>query len=309
MMCRECEENLPLLLYGELPADPQAACEAHLAECGECRAASERLGRLHAVLGQRHSPEPSPIFMAECRQALDEALDRERTGWRGLIREWIGPMQLRPGSGLALAGALLVLGFGLGWTLRIRAPRIPEPAVPTSAASLAGLDLDNMHIRGISRVAPDPKTGEVHITLDAERRLTLEGSLDDPRIQQVLVYAIKSYDNPGIRRDTVDALRTRCDNPSIRQALLYAMRHDPNLGVRLGALDAVQGLGWGADVQQAFLDAVVHEQNPSVRVAAVDVLARHADQAVLPTLEQLAATDSNRYVRLRCASAMRKLGR
>ena len=39
--------------------------------------------------------------------------------------------------------------------------------------------------------------------MDAERRMTLEGSLDNPQIQRVLVYAVKSYDNPGIRRLSV----------------------------------------------------------------------------------------------------------
>src|SRR5207245_2301513 len=81
--------------------------------------------------------------------------------------------------------------------------------------------------------APDPKTGDVRITLNAERRVTLEGSLDDPQIQQLLVGAVKGYENAGIRRDTLDVLRARSDNPSVRAALLYVMRHDANPGVRL----------------------------------------------------------------------------
>ena len=38
MNCQKLEENLPLLLYGELSAWEQAACDEHLAGCANCRA-------------------------------------------------------------------------------------------------------------------------------------------------------------------------------------------------------------------------------------------------------------------------------
>ena len=178
-------------------------------------------------------------------------------------------------------------------------------------AGVAGPDLENMRISGISRVAPDPQTGGVKITMDAERRVTLEGSLDDPKIQQVLVYAVKNYDNPGIRRDTLDALRSHADNPNIRQALIYAMRHDPNAGVRLEALGAVCNMKPSDDVQRALLDALEHDTNPGVRVAAVDALIDRTDKdgcdaSTAQALQHLASTDSNPYVRLKCANAVMK---
>jgi HEAT repeat protein len=179
---------------------------------------------------------------------------------------------------------------------------------------VANPDLENMRISGISRVVPDPQTGGVKITMDAERRVTLEGSLDDPKIQQVLVYAVKSYDNPGIRRDTLDALRSHADNPNIRQALIYAMRRDPNAGVRLEALEAVCSMKSSSDVHTALLEALEHDANPGVRVAAVDALIDHTEKegCDVPTaraLKHLAATDGNAYVRLKCSSAMMKLGK
>lgn len=309
MNCREFEENATLFLYKELPPEQQAACEVHLAACAQCHAAWDELGRLHGVLGQRPRSEPSPELLAECRMALEEALDREQLGWHGVVREWLSALHFRPVPGLAAALTLVVFGFGLGWTLRPRAGRLPSGSPPVTSASLPGADFENMRISGISRVAPDPKTGNIRVTMDAERRVTLEGSLDDPRIQQVLVYAVRSYDNPGIRRDTLDALRARSNNPKIRHALLDTMRRDANAGIRLEALDAVRGLDWNSDLQQTFLEALQHDTNPGMRVAAIDVLASHADETVLPVLARIAASDSNQYVRLKCASAMRNLAR
>jgi hypothetical protein len=319
MKCQEFEENLLLLLYGELSTQEQAACEEHLAACQNCRAAREKMEQFHQVLAQRRRLEPSPALLAESRQALDEALEKEQHGWRALWRDGLPTLRLQPASRVALAMTLLLGGFGLGWMLRTRAggltPSLPaetgSPAV--NSAGLANSELENMRISDISRVASDPKTGGVRITMDAERRVTLEGSLDDPQIQQVLVYAIKSYDNPGIRRDTLDALRSRTDNPQIRQALLYAMQHDPNAGVRLEALEAVRNMPFGDDVHTALLEALEHDTNPGVRVAAVDALTDHSEKAgydlhTAHALEQLANTDRNPYVRLKCANAAWRLG-
>jgi hypothetical protein len=317
MNCKEFEENLTLYLYGDLPPDQREACESHLAGCANCQAAREEVRSLHDLLAQRPRLEPSPDLLVECRQAFEEALDREQLGWHGLIREWLPFLQLPPRRAaprIAFALSLVVFSFGLGWTLRPRAAAVilSKPGGMTSS-SLAGADFENMRINDISGVTPDPKTGDVRITMDAQRRVTLEGSLDDPHIQQLLVYAVKSYDNAGIRRDTLDALRARTNSPNVRAALLYTMEHDSNVGNRLAALDAVRGMEGGGDLQQSLIEVLEHDRNMGVRVESVDVLVDHVekegrDEAILSALERLATNDSNRYVRLKCASALRKLG-
>jgi hypothetical protein len=314
MKCWEFEENLPLFLYEELSAEERAACEAHLAGCARCRATREKTERLHRVLADRPRREPTAALLAESRHALEDVLDREQHGWRALLQNRLPVLRLQPASSFALGVTLVLGGFGLGWALRPHAEVLTSSPAGVNTATVTNPDLENMRISGISHIAPDPKTGAVRITLDAERRVTLEGSLDDPQIQQVLVYAVKSYDNPGIRLDTLDALRSRLNNPNIRQALLYAVRHDPNAGVRLEALEAVRGMESGDDVNRALLDALEHDTNPGVRVAAVDALIDHEekegrDAVIQHALDELATTDRNPYVRLKCANAMMRLGK
>ena len=306
MECKDLQKRLLAYLYEELPSEERTVCDAHLAQCTRCQSELESTRRLHHLLSERSAEEPSPALLVECREALSSALDREPAPGSLLarLRAWVSPLRPMPAFSAAGALTLLLFGFGLGWELRARA-RPAQPGSSNIAASSFGLE--NFRINGISRVAPDPQTGEVRITLDAERRVTLQGSLDDPRIQQVLVYAVKSYDNAGIRRDTLDALRPRASNPNFRQALLYAMRQDRNPGVRLEALDAVRGLEWDADTRRAFLDLLEHDANPGLRIAAIDELVKHADQEVLAALGQLAAKDSSRFVRLKCATAVRDI--
>jgi predicted anti-sigma-YlaC factor YlaD len=75
MNCQELEQNLPLLLYGELSTWERAACEEHLAGCASCRAAREEMERLHTVLAKRPQIEVSAGLLAEARMELDEALE------------------------------------------------------------------------------------------------------------------------------------------------------------------------------------------------------------------------------------------
>jgi HEAT repeats/Putative zinc-finger len=312
MDCKEFEENLTLYSYGELPKDDRAAADAHLGTCSGCRGRLDETRRMHELLNARSSVEPSPELLAQCRMALEDALDRElaSVSWKKLFSElWTG-LSVFPLTRASAILALLLLGFGLGWTLRPHAMGSLAGGGATGANQASALepDMSNMRINAITQVTPSSSAdGQVSITLDAERRMTLQGSLDDPRIRQVLVDAVKSYSNAGIRRDSLDALQGGGAHPSVRGALLYAIQNDSNSGVRLEALKAVRTMEWAPDVQQAVLRALAPENNPGVRVAAIDTLVDHADDSTLPVLERMAATDSNRYVRLKSLSAIRKI--
>jgi HEAT repeat protein len=64
---------------------------------------------------------------------------------------------------------------------------------------------------------------------------------------------------------------------------------------------------WSPEIRHALVNSMDHEKNQGVRVAAIDVLSDHADEETLPALQRLANDDSNRYVRMKSVSAIRKL--
>lgn len=310
MDCKYVEENVSLYIYQELPVAEQHAVEEHASVCERCRKTVEESRRLHALLSRREAAEVPPELLVRSRLKLEEALDAEQLGWRRLMADWF---PLLPGARPSRAAAVVVLvmlGFGLGWILRPRAARTPstQSSSPQHVSS-AGLDLGR--ISSISQVLPDPQTGQVRITLNADRHVTLEGSLDDPRIRQILVEAVKSYNNPGIRLDTLNALKPGSNNPSVQDALLYAFQQDPNAGVRLQALKYVREMNWSDKVQKALVDAAREDKNPGVRVASIDALVSHAvsqrDTAVAPILEKFAEHDTNNYVRLKALAAVHEL--
>jgi hypothetical protein len=309
MKCNDLEKTSPLYLYGELSGEERAAFEAHLAACEACRARHEEATRVHHLLVECPGPEPAPDLLVRCRQSLDEALDREQLGWRNLLRGWLWSSSALPATRALAVLTLVVFGFGLGWTLRPHVNALPV-AGGGQSSTLETIDLGR--IRNISSVAPDPQSGGVRIQLDAERRVTLQGSMDDPRIRQVLVDTVKSYDNPGIRRDTLDALRMQTQDPSVRDALEFALIHDTNAGNRLEALRLMQHTECGANTHQCLLNVVEKDPNVGVRAQAIDTLIQHLeeegqDEAVLAAFEKLAAGDQNPVVRMRCAAALRTL--
>ncbi len=307
MNCKQVDEKLSLYLYDELSAEERAGMEAHLAGCATCREEAAELERLRLVLDERPLRQPAPDLLVHCRSDLEEALDREDAGWRALVRGWFGQAPGQPAMRFASALAILVLGFSMGWTMQQRTGA-PEPAT-NQAGPWVGSDLADMRINGITEVSPDPRTGEVSVTLNAERQVTLEGSLDDPHIQQILLYAVKSYDNPGIRHETLEALSGRSSNPSVREALLHAARHDPNPGVRLEALEALRSSSDQPEVRAALFEVLKKDDNPGVRVATIDMLLEHAEEEDVPTLRELAREHQNPYVRLKCAKALRERAR
>src|SRR5262249_50547044 len=135
--------------------------------------------------------------------------------WRA-IWSWWRPIAAVCGVTLAFLG---------GWWIRGPQSGGGRPGTPNEAS-----------IANISAVNLDPTQGRVQISYDEVRQRTLNGNVHDPRIQQLLVYAAKSYANPGVRLDTVDILKERAADREIRNTLLYLVAHDQNDGVRLKAL-------------------------------------------------------------------------
>jgi hypothetical protein len=318
--CQDLNQNLALYDYGELRGDERAALEEHLAGCEHCRTLLEQSRSLSDLLSryQAEPREPLPSLLVEYRQRLEVGIDREQTGWRALLRAWLPPAAAAHPARAMTAVTLVALGFSFGWLLRPRVQATitstpgPEAVTNVSPAQVAGGDLGSARINSISQVAPDPETGDVKITLNAEKRVTMEGSLDNPNIRQVMLYALKSYDNPGIRLDTLTALRKGGVDPTVRDALLYALEHDPNAGVRLQALRTVGSATWNGDIAHGFLQAAEKDENLGVREAAIDSLVSHVSSQdgddLIPALQHLASEDSDRYVRIKALAALHQMG-
>ncbi len=82
--------------------------------------------------------------------------------------------------------------------------------------------------------------GAVRIGYDEVRQRSAEGRIDDRGIQELLLAAAASPDDPGLRVDSVEVLKSRVEREDVRGALIRALEADTNEGVRLKALEALK---------------------------------------------------------------------
>ncbi len=302
--CEEIQSRIAWYLYDELDAGERNLLEDHVESCQACAAELEREKAFLARLGDRGTFEPSAALLAECRHDLMRSIyraDRLRRQsaaarqdpmralvevWRA-IWSWWRPMAVACGVAMAFLG---------GWWIRGTQSAAGRPANPNETS-----------IANISAVNLDPRQGRVQISYDEVRQRTLNGNVQDPRIQQLLVYAAKSYANPGVRLDTVDILKERAGDREIRNTLLYLVGNDQNDGVRLKALDGLKQYARDPEVRQALITVLTKDDNPGMRVQVIDLLTASQDRSLVGILQGVAQKEENNYVRMRCQNALREM--
>lgn len=296
MKCEWVQQNIVFYVYDELPDDARHELEQHVARCKDCAAELESAKVFRSEFAQFPVQEPSASILAASRMKLQEALESAEQGgwWSRLFFDpvnWLNQVRFAP----ALAAAIFIVGFagGIGATYKMvsRSGQNPGGGPPIPAPTLAS-------IGGINSIQQQPGN-QITVKYDTVSPQERTGSLGDPAIQQLLLYAARNNFNAGVRMDSVDLLTQQPQSPHVREALLYALRYDSNTGVRLKALDAV-GPYVNSDVRvrDAVLEALMSESNPGIRIEALRLLQPcAADSSVRIVLERLAAKDENRYIR------------
>ena len=308
MKCEWVRENITLHVYGELADDARHELEQHVARCADCAAELKTEREFHALLAQEPSPEPTPNLLAASRMCLQEALETAEQGrfWHRLAFDpanWLRQVRFSP----ALASAILILGFagGMGTAYRVLGHQ-PQGAITSSTSSPSPAEAS---ITGIRSITQDPGTNRINIKYDTVSTSEAQGSLNDQRIQQLLLFAARNNYNSGVRMDSVDLLTKKPDISQVRDALIYALSYDTNPGVRLKALD---GLGSfvkdDVRVRDVVLQALVNDSNPGVRTEALRLIEpAKADGSVRGVLMTLAAKDQSQYIKSQARTMLAQL--
>ena len=306
MKCEWVQQNIVFYVYDEMADDARHELEQHVARCAGCATELESAKVFRGQLQQVPMQEPTPNFLAASRMKLQEALESaEQGGWfHRLVFDpvhWLNQVRFAP----ALAAAIFIVGFagGIGATYKWvnRSPDVESGAKNQSPTQAS--------ISSISDIQQQPGTNQVTVKYNTISAQQHTGSLSDPDIQQLLLYAARNPQNAGVRIDSVDLLTQQPQNPHVREALLYALRYDTNTGVRLKALNAV-GPYVKNDVQvrDAMLESLMSDANPGVRIEALRLLQPcAADSSVRIVLQRLATKDENRYIRSQARAIVGRL--
>jgi len=296
MNCEWVKENAALYIYDELGDAERHEVDQHVERCAACKQELAAAGEFKMTMSSLARPEPAPNLLAASRMKLQEALETatQSHGWSRFafdLAGWLQQVKLAP----ALTMALLIFGFAggvmttysfLGKRGPVSGPSAQQPvAEPTIAA--------------ISGITQEPDSNKVHINYSTLTPAQAEGSLDDPRIQHLLLFAARNNTNSGVRMDSVDLLTRKPEDSKVREALIYALRYDRNVGVRLKALEALKPyVKEDMRVRDAMLEALMGDTNPGVRTQALGVIRQvKQDASVRAVLMQLADKDPNNFIK------------
>ena len=300
MKCDWVRQNILFYVYNELEDDARYEVEQHLGRCTECATELKATRKFQATLSEVPVSEPTPNLLAASRMRLQEALETTQPGgfWQRLIVEpgmWLRQIRMAP----ALAAAIFIVGFGggIGATYNFLANRSPIAEISNDDHS--NQPIEASAIAGIRSVTQDPGSNQVSIKYDTVLTQEAQGSLNDQRIQQLLLFAARNNYNSGVRMDSVDVLTQAPNDTRVREALMYALQNDSNPGVRLKALDGLSSfVRQDAQVRDGILRALVSDTNSGVRMQALRLVEpMKTDSNVRSVLSRLSQADQNASIR------------
>lgn len=321
MKCDLAQQSIALAAYGEVPDEAAHQLEQHLQTCEECRREMESVRNLQAAMSLYPVHEPSAGMLTRARMRLDEALDNMPHGswvqrYAQLFSRGVGRLRSAPmmASLLLLVGASAG-GYG-GYRLGLKAHDAEQSKLILNLGQPpAALQENPPQIASVNSINPDPDSHLVTVSYNRLVPETIEGTLDDPRIRQLLLLGAQNNLSPGVRDDSVGLLANECrsghecDDGPIRNALMVALRYDKNANVRMKALEGLQPyIAEDMRVRDSVLEALMKDSDPRVRSHAIALVEPvGADSSVREVLHTVAMQDDSPEIRTASRQVLQQL--
>lgn len=307
MKCELAQEQIALAAWGELPEEQRRKLEEHLKDCDACSNEMEAVQALAKAMSLVPADEPSPNLLARTRMRLEEALDGlPRENWLVRTSQRFSLSMARLRSAPLAASVLLIMGLTAGayggYKMGARVHDSAQKALILKAAQQHDTEAK---IANVSSIVQQPDSKEVVVNYNRLVPDSIQGSIDDPQIKQLLLLGAQNRVNPDVRDDSVrllaDECRTgqQCTEGPVRNALMVAMLYDKNPTVRMKALDGLQPyVGKDMQVRDAVLESLMSDTDAQIRAAAIGLLAPvEADSSVREVLHTVSIEDENPHIR------------
>ncbi len=314
MNCEKAQQSIVQYVYGELSDEGCHSLEQHLTGCEHCRGELQSYEALRQEMSLVPVEEPSANLLAQSRIRLGDAIDllpppslylRFETGLQGFLA------QLQAAPGMAMAVAILGLGIGAGgghyWN-HARAAQLAASATPAAAPAIPAAAMattPSTSVFNVSRIVQHPNTDMVEVHFNTMVPATVEGAVDDPEVQKLLLMAAQNAVDPDVQSNSVGLLAAQCKaghscgEGTVRTALMVALRYDRDPSVRLKALEGLEPyVGQDVRVRDAVLESLMNDPSPPVRSHALQMLEPvQADSSVRIVLQSVSTGDDNPAMR------------
>lgn len=308
MNCELAHERIVTAAYGELPDEQTHELERHLTGCPECAQDREQLRALKILADAHPVMEPPANLVARSRLRLEEALDAlpPKRWYERLTQRMVNNFASIQAAPVA-ACLLLVVGAGAGILggYEFAQSRAAHRSATAQTASIAQPAPQTAEIANISSIVRQPNSEIVDVSYNQIVPQHMQGSLDDPKIRELLMLASENSASPLVRDDSVGLLAAECraghscQAAGIRDALMVVLRYDKNAGVRQKAMEGLEPyVAEDQRVRDAVLEALLNDADPRIRTEAVSILEPvEADTSVRQVLHTVANSDQNPHIR------------
>ena len=307
MNCELAHERIVTAAYGELSDEHLHELERHMTGCPDCHCERDQLLALKILADAHPVMEPPANLVARSRLRLEEALDAlpPKRWYERLTQRMMNNVASLQAAPVA-ACLLLVVGAGAGILGSFLYSQSHAARAAAQPAAIARADAQpSAEIGNISSIVREPNSQMVEVRYNQVVPSQVEGSLDDPKIRELLMVASENSASAGVRNDSIDLLAAACrgghgcQGTGIRDALMVALRYDRNAGVRHKALDGLQPyVTSDIGVRDVVLEALMNDNDPQIRTEAINILEPvEADTTVQQVLHTVANSDQNSHIR------------
>ncbi|HEX4021984.1 MAG TPA: HEAT repeat domain-containing protein [Acidobacteriaceae bacterium] len=316
MKCDLAQQHIIHYVYGELGDEACHELELHVLSCESCRNELQVYQALRHAMSLVPVEEPSANLLAQSRIRLEDALDQLPPPTVGMrvqtsIYGFIAQLRAAPAVAAGLAAVGFLVGGLAGHAWKQQVPL--RPTVLTSAAHTTITPAPQVF--NVSGIVQHPDTNMVEVHYNQIVPETVEGSMDDPEVQKLLLMATHNEMDPTVQDDSVNLLAAQCqaghfcDGEPVRTALMVALRYDRDASVRAKALDGLEPyVAEDTHVRDAILESLLHDPSMQVRSAAIHMLQPvQADSSVRVVLQTLAHQDQNASIRLASEQALQAM--
>jgi HEAT repeats/Putative zinc-finger len=231
MNCDVTRHNLPEYLSESLSEADELAFTSHLAACDECRAETERLGKLWRGLALLPGTYPEPA--ANVRDRFYEALAAYRHGMESApkhgFKEKLAALWPRqPAWQMGISFALLVVGVGVGY--EFRPPNL-------EVAQLRG-EVTGMRQMVALSLMQQQSAGERLRGVSWAYR----AESSDTEVLSALLAAVNSDPSVNVRMAAVESLHAFGASPVTRTAIVQAIPKQTSPLVQIALIDLLVDL-------------------------------------------------------------------
>lgn len=139
--------------------------------------------------------------------------------------------------------------------------------------------------------------GIVSVNVKVEKDIELKGGLDNPTIQNMLMYSALHDKDSDRRLRAVKLLSKSVQNREIESTIIAVLLQDENFDVRLHAIRSLYKKECSEQIVDALKSVALHDKSARVRKLAIDYLSKVNNEEIIPVIALVSANDKDETVR------------